>query len=143
MSRGKCGCGRAGAGRSGAGQAGADEQVRETGAEDRVRTLSFALCLSVVLVASCTSGPGPTDDRGYAAQIETSRASKDAMFKSGAESPIPPEKRAAFPGLAYYPIDAAYRVPAHLKRDATASPVIIEMDTSQLQRRKMRRVGVL
>lgn len=54
---------------------------------------------------------------------------------------MPPEKRATFPPLIYYPIDAAYQVPAAL----TLAPgsEVLELPTSTGLRRKMRRIGTL
>jgi len=40
--------------------------------------------------------------------IETFRAAKDRLFATHPQSPIPPEERAAFGGLPYFPADPAY-----------------------------------
>jgi uncharacterized protein len=69
------------------------------------------------------------------------RAEKDAFMRSSSESPVPADKRAAFPPLPYYPIDEQYRVPAALK--PVDSNQIIELSLSTGQTRRMRRVGVL
>lgn len=70
------------------------------------------------------------------------RASKDAMFKSEADSPLTPADRAAFTGLHYYPIDAAYHMPAVLKENRVPR-LIIELPTSSTELRRMQRVGTL
>ncbi|WIV67751.1 DUF1684 domain-containing protein [Natrialbaceae archaeon AArc-T1-2] len=41
--------------------------------------------------------------------IETRRAEKDEYFATHPRSPIPPDERGSFEGLAYYPIDEDYR----------------------------------
>ena len=64
------------------------------------------------------------------------------MFRSG-ESPLPPDKRASFTGLPYYPIDERYHVPARLTKDLSGPANFIELPTSTNQRRKMRRIGTL
>jgi len=42
--------------------------------------------------------------------IAAERAAKDEAFRLSAESPIPPEQRDAFTGLAYYDVDPEYRL---------------------------------
>jgi uncharacterized protein (DUF1684 family) len=48
------------------------------------------------------------------AQIEEIRAAKDSLLKSSPESPLLPEDRGQFQGLAYYPIDLRYRLTGEL-----------------------------
>ncbi len=93
--------------------------------------------------AGCTSGPGPPDDRPYQEQVAAWRVEKDQVFRTGKESPIPVAERATFSGLAYYPVNAAARVPTFLTEDRTGPPVVIELQTSGDERRRMRRVGSL
>lgn len=99
--------------------------------------------VAMFAVASCTSGPGPPDDRPYLEQVLASRSEKDQFFRSARESPIPLDQRAAFPGLVYYPVDPAARVPTYLTEDRTAPAVVIELQTSGDERRRMRKVGTL
>ena len=58
-------------------------------------------------------------------------------------SPLPPEQRATFTALPYYPFNAAYRIPASLTPDPAAGNLIIELPTSAQEMRRMRRVGTL
>lgn len=104
-----------------------------------------ALIVSLAAVAvSCTSGPPPpVDTRPYDEQVLAFRKEKDDSFRLGRDSPIPEASRASFAGLAYYPIDPAFRVPAGLTEDRSGPPSVLELQTSTDQRRKMRRVGVL
>ncbi len=44
------------------------------------------------------------------ADISDLRSAKDAFFRTSPRSPLPPETRASFGGLAYFPVDRAYRV---------------------------------
>lgn len=110
----------------------------------RIRELSFVTLLAAAAaVTSCTSGPAPVDTRPYQEQMAAFRAEKDAAFRTERDSPIPAEQRAAFPGLSYYAVDAAYRVPARLTEDRSGQPVVIELQTSGDERRRMRKVGTL
>jgi uncharacterized protein (DUF1684 family) len=96
----------------------------------------------VAVATACTSGPGPVNGLPYEQQVMAWREAKDASFRRDG-SPLPADQRAAFTGLAYYPIDPAYHVPARLTEDRTGPAVIIELQTSTNQRRRMRRVGTL
>jgi len=96
-----------------------------------------------LLLAACNSGPGPADDKPYEQQIEAWRAAKDVMLRTDPESPIPADQRATFPGLAYFPIDPAFRAPAALAENRGGPPVIIELETSVGQHQRMQRVGIL
>ena len=107
-----------------------------------MRRVAAAACVAAALSA-CAPASGPADARSYAQKLEAARAEKDASFRTSSDSPIPAAERATFPGLAYFPIDDAYRVPAFLTREGRNPPVIIEMDTSTHSREKMRRVGTL
>jgi uncharacterized protein len=100
---------------------------------------------AVLLISACTSGPAPppADDRPYVQQVEAFRSEKDAAFRTGSDSPIPAATRAKFQGLAYFPIDPAYHVPAILTPDPGARSVVIELQTSSTELRRMRKVGAL
>jgi uncharacterized protein (DUF1684 family) len=77
----------------------------------------------------------------YAEQIAARRAETDRMMRGSPESPVPADKRGAFPPLLYYPIDESYRVPAALKLER--GDEVIELSTSTGKPRRMRRVGTL
>jgi uncharacterized protein len=112
----------------------------------RVRRRSCVLPIVLLVMSACTSGPPPppdTDDLPYAQQIESFRAEKDTAFRTGADSPIPAATRRAFAGLAYFPIDPSYHVPAVLTADPGARGVVIEMQTSSTELRRMQKVGAL
>ena len=97
------------------------------------------LCLAGVLMASCSGRP-PEKAEGYVAEIVAARAAKDAEFLKNPD-PIPEEKKAEFLPLAYFPVDAAYAVPAVLRpSDDNAA---VEMPTSTGTIRKLRRAGSL
>jgi len=104
-----------------------------------------AVLAASVLLAHCNSGPPApaSDDRPYDARIQAFRSEKDVEFKNGADSPIPAADRASFQGLAYYPIDPQYHVPAFLTPDPSGPAPIITLQTSTNIPRKMRRVGKL
>lgn len=50
-----------------------------------------------------------------AATLEWFRGEKDALFREHPQSPLPPEQRARFTGLAYWPHDPAGRVEARFE----------------------------
>ncbi|MEO7189816.1 MAG: DUF1684 domain-containing protein [Vicinamibacterales bacterium] len=98
----------------------------------------------LVLMAACSSGPPPpVAQHPIAEKTQADRATKDVFFRTGRDSPIPADKRAAFKGLSYYPVDSAYHVPGSLHQDRSGPPVVIELQTSTHQVRRMERVGSL
>jgi uncharacterized protein (DUF1684 family) len=105
--------------------------------------LLVALLVSAT-TAACTSGPPPpADDRPYATQVQAYRTEKDSAFRLSSDSPLPEAARATFPGLPYFPIDPAYRVPALLTETPSNPPVIIDMQMSSNTTERMRKVGTL
>ncbi|MFC7214518.1 DUF1684 domain-containing protein [Saliphagus sp. GCM10025334] len=81
--------------------------------------------------------PGSSSDRGaatdvdreeYRRSLEEKRAEKDRFFADHPQSPIPPEDREDFDGLAYFGPDLEYRVTAtvDLEDDPEADPVAME-----------------
>lgn len=106
--------------------------------------IAIVVAIAAAVAAACSSGPPPPiDTRPYVDQIAAFRADKDRAFRQDATSPIPAAKRASFPGLAYFPIDPQYRVPAKLTPAPSNPPVIFTMETSQHEPRRMQRVGTL
>ncbi len=99
-----------------------------------------AAILLLSLAAACSNRP-PDDSGNYVAQLAAARQAKDSEFASASDSPVPPNRRAQFLPLAYFPIDPAYSVPAILRQ--AGAQTIIEMPTSVGAMRKMRRVGTL
>jgi hypothetical protein len=57
------------------------------------------------------------------------RERKDEYFASDPHSPIPPEDRADFDGLSYYPIDPAYRFEVDLARHDDPERVTVATST--------------
>ena len=98
------------------------------------RRLSVAMVL--VCAGACTKAPVPYPD-----QIASWHAEKDRFMRGSPESPVPAERRAAFPPLPYFPVDPSYRIPASLQ--PAPAGAIVEMPTSTGQRRQMRHVGTL
>lgn len=110
----------------------------------RLHTVTLAVATVVAAFgAACTSGPGAPVDQTQRTSVLQWRADKDAMFKRGKDSPLPPDARASFTGLSYWDIDNAYRVPAGLTQDRSGPPVIIQLETSTGAMRRMQKVGTL
>ena len=105
-----------------------------------------AAVLMAAALTRCTSGPpAPVDARPYEEQIAALRALKDSDFRAADNqySPIPPEERAAFPALPYYPIQRAYRVPAALHEVRSNPPVVIALPNSAHQIEQKIKIGSL
>lgn len=100
--------------------------------------MTLVLYLLAILAAGCSSEP-----LSYAEELAAARADKDRMLRESAQSPVPPDKRATFPALNYYPLDESYIVPAELKPPARGGDQVIVMPTSTGQQRQMRRAGTL
>jgi uncharacterized protein len=98
--------------------------------------ITVCLLMALTALVACERAPLPYPD-----QIAASRAEKDEFMRRSPESPVPDEKRGSFPPLSYFPIDAAYRVPAELK--PAQGGASLQMPTSTGQVRQMRRVGTL
>jgi uncharacterized protein (DUF1684 family) len=95
------------------------------------------MVIGLIALSGACGGAPPS----YSDQIARWHADKDRFMRESPDSPVPPEKRASFPPLSYFPVDASYRVPASLQL-APPGPVV-EMPTSSGQRRAMHRVGTL
>ncbi|UTF54021.1 DUF1684 domain-containing protein [Natronosalvus rutilus] len=77
------------------------------------------------------SGRGATTDvdrEEYRRALEEKRAEKDRFFGDHPQSPVPPEDREDFDGLAYFDPDLEYRVTATVdfEDDPEADPVAME-----------------
>jgi uncharacterized protein (DUF1684 family) len=107
------------------------------------RSLVFLSFVALLTTAACTSGPGPVDQGPYLDQIQASRVDKDHMLRTEADSPIPAELRASFPGLPYFEVNPEYHVPASLRELRGVPPVVIEMQETDGKTTKMRKVGSL
>jgi len=64
----------------------------------------------------------------WAEELRQKRAEKDDFFADHPQSPIPPEQRDSFDGLAYFEPDPTYRVEATVRRHEEPAPV--EMETT-------------
>jgi len=95
--------------------------------------------IAAVMCGAAAACAGPP--ASYPDQIAAWHAEKDQFMRESSESPVPEGQRRSFAPLLYFPVDAAYRVPAMLQV-APEGPAV-EMPTSTGQRRQMRRVGTL
>jgi uncharacterized protein (DUF1684 family) len=97
---------------------------------------NWSLITALLLTFACTPQELP-----YADGISAWRATKDKFMQQSADSPVPPERRASFPPLSYFPIEPEYRVPASLMVDRTKD--VLEIPTSRGELRPHNRVGQL
>lgn len=72
-------------------------------------------------------GPMAPDasDADYARDLNLQRKEKDYYFQSDPDSPIPPEIRVKFPGLAYFPPAPTYRLRVRLTKLPDPEPVTL------------------
>ncbi len=98
-----------------------------------------AACL-LASAAACGSKP-PENPTDYVAAIAAARAAKDEQFRTAADSPVPPNRRAELLPLGYFPIDPDYKTGATLVPSTDTS--ILEVPTSTGTMRRLRRVGTL
>lgn len=97
-------------------------------------------------VSACSSGPSaPVDQRPYEERMRAARASKDQAFRApdNPYSPVPKASRASFPGVAYFPIDPKYRIPASLNTQHATPPVVVTISNSAHELEQKVKVGAL
>ena len=96
------------------------------------------MLLATTVAGACTPGPGVDD---YPTRVAESRAIKDESFRTGSDSPIPPDRKNTLLPLSYYPVDEAYAVPAVLELSENRSRLQIPTSTGKL--REYERIGTL
>ena len=77
----------------------------------------------------------------YVDSVNAWHSTKDEFMRRSDDSPIPPERRASFPPLSYFPVEPEYRVPAVLT--VARGDDVLEIPTSRGERRPHQRVGKL
>jgi uncharacterized protein len=103
--------------------------------------LTFVLLLGLNLFVTGCSGPQPAVPSKPALRgdrVLQDRVAKDESFKS-ADSPLPPQERARFHGLSYFPIDPALRFSVPLHR--YPAPVHVRLGTNTGEIRSGLRYG--
>src|SRR5438132_3618769 len=66
-------------------------------------------------------------------EVLSLRVDKDSFLRNDIDSPIPPNERANFKGLNYFPPDPGYRVASKLERFDTPKPIIMATSTGTRQ----------
>src|SRR3990170_5912905 len=80
----------------------------------------------------------------YEEAIAGFRADKDAYYRDSPDSPLLPEDKPRFTGIAYFPPDQRYRFEGlHLQAPASDEERTLQIPTSDGQLRPARRVGQL
>jgi len=94
----------------------------------------FFIVISLVGIWSC-SNTMPTGRRAseLADPVVQERKAKDEAFRQGKNSPIPPEQRAAFRGLAYFPPDPGLRFTVRLQRYSRPEQVRLGTNTGEIR----------
>jgi uncharacterized protein (DUF1684 family) len=93
--------------------------------------------VAVLALAGCAAKP-----ESYEQALLAARAAKDEGFRTASNSPIPPDKRAAFLPLRYFPPDPSYQAPAVLQPGEVSGGRLV-MPTSAGKMRDMVRIGRL
>ncbi len=99
------------------------------------RTWKILAC-HTLLLAVCAGGCSkrkPPEPPGYRETLLSDRQEKDEAFKTGSQSPLTPEKKAAFKGLNYYPPDPALRFRLKLNRYAAPERIRIGTNTGEVR----------
>jgi len=76
---------------------------------------------------------------GDPAAVSAFRAVRDELFRAHPQSPVPPERRAGFAGLDWFPHRPELRVEAPLEPDLADGPLVVHTGTGEPIR--LRRVG--
>ncbi len=69
----------------------------------------------------------------FEAELRQERGEKDAVFRSGLQSPLPPAEKSRFKGLNYYPPNPALQFRVKLYRYPTPRPVRLGTNTGEIQ----------
>ena len=105
----------------------------------RERRALLAAAIAVLVCAVGCNRP-PDDPEDYVARIAAARAAKDEAFQRD-DDPIPPNRKAEFLPLAYFPVDPNYHVAAALT--PATERIEVMMPTSSGQLRRMIQIGTL
>ena len=74
-------------------------------------------------------------------RLDDFRARKNDLLNDSDQSPLTPEQRTAYEGLAYFPENDALALTLPVDRSAAGSDIVL--DTSDGQKRQYRRVGTI
>jgi hypothetical protein len=76
-------------------------------------------------------------------ELDEFRADKDAFFRGDPRSPLPPERRASFEGLTYFPADDALVIRGPLETEGVDREERIVMQTTTGGEQVYRRAGIV
>lgn len=76
-------------------------------------------------------------------ELEEFRREKDAFFRDDPRSPLAPEQRETFSGLAYFPEDPSLAIEARLETENVDLAETITMQTTTGGEQRYRRAGVI
>jgi len=91
------------------------------------------------LIGGCAGRDKPVKTEQWKKRVQMQRREKDLFFASHPQSPLSPEHRRAFPGLAYWPPDAEYHY--ELKMNEHDEKQIVELADTGGQTRSLWRWG--
>jgi uncharacterized protein (DUF1684 family) len=94
------------------------------------------LSLALMLTFQACEKKSASEEAGFASyetELLQERREKDAVFRSGAQSPLPPAERSGFAGLKYYPPNPALRFHTKLNRYPAPKAVRLGTNTGEIQ----------
>ncbi len=89
--------------------------------------------VGLLSLPGCSSSENAVRESTSESSVQQERASKDAMFKSDPDSPIPSKDRLQFQGLAYFPVDPGLRFSVRLARYSSPEPVRLGTNTGEIR----------
>lgn len=105
----------------------------------RIIVIAAGVLFVIIILFQFFSQKGPSV---YQLKIDNQRLQKNAQFKGGGETPIKPEERANFKGLAYFEPNEAYKLKAKVEKISGAADTL-SLTTTTGEKRKMTRVAIL
>jgi uncharacterized protein (DUF1684 family) len=94
----------------------------------------YVLILFIFILAGCSKiRTSPRDSSGPQDPILQERSARDAAFKSDEGSPILPQDKPGFHGLAYYPIDPSSRFSVILHRYPAPQRIRLGTNTGEIR----------
>ena len=101
--------------------------------EKLVRKQLFAVLAAVIIVSGCSRSSVEKSSLFRPDPMLEERKEKDREFKTGSDSPLPPEERAPFQGLSYFDINPALRFRVKLNRYSTPQNVRLGTNTGEIR----------
>jgi uncharacterized protein (DUF1684 family) len=107
------------------------------------KVLLTPVCVMLVWVSACTSGPSTPDPSARVKKVMERRTATEKFMREASESPIPKDKLNVLLPLQYFEPDLSYSAPADLELSPRGSRPVAAMPTSTGGVEQYERVGFL